>query len=79
MGKLSNRVFYINKQGRLFVQMRPRTEDMQMHSNIATAVAAGDRVVWCDRLKSGAIITGVVVATTQTGVILDDWTISAGE
>ena len=62
---MSNRVFYINKQGRLFVRV--------------AAVAAGDRVVWCDRLKSGAVITGAVVATTQTDVILDDWAISAGE
>lgn len=70
----TNRIFYINEEGELFVQFRPNKQDELQILNARTN-ELGETVYYFEELVSGHSISGFVTRVTKSGIALRDWTI----
>jgi hypothetical protein len=70
----TNRIFYINTNGKLFVQFRPDkySELLILRRRVHEL---GERVFYVEELASGNTIQGYIVRVTKSGVTLKDWSI----
>lgn len=69
----TNRIFYINEEGGLFVQFRPnRKRELEM---LRGRLDLGETIYYVEALPAGNTIEGYVSRVTNTGVALNDWSI----
>ena len=69
----TNRIFYINGDGGLFVQFRPnKKHELDVLRN---RLNLGETVYYVETLSVGNTIEGYVSRVTNTGVALKDWSI----
>ena len=69
----TNRIFYINDQGELFVQFRPdKHEELETFRN---HLENHDRIYYYEKLVSGNSICGTVTRVTKSGLTLKDWSV----
>lgn len=69
----TNRIFYINEDGGLFVQFRPnKKHELEM---LRDRLNLGETIYYVETLPAGNAIEGYVSRVTNTGVALKDWSI----
>lgn len=69
----TNRIFYINEDGELFVQFRAnKKRELEMLRN---RLNLGETVYYVEALPAGNTIEGYVIRVTNSGVALKDWSI----
>lgn len=69
----TNRIFYINEDGGLFVQFRPnKKRELDVLRN---RLDIGETVYYVETLPAGNTIEGYILRVTNTGVALKDWSI----
>lgn len=69
----TNRIFYINEDGGLFVQFRPnKKRELDILRN---RLEIGETVYYTEMLPAGNTIEGYVSRATNSGVALKDWSI----
>lgn len=69
----TNRIFYINEDGGLFVQFRPnKRRELEM---LRSRLNLGETVYYVETLPAGNTIEGYVSRVTNSGVALKDWSI----
>ena len=69
----TNRIFYINEDGGLFVQFRPnKKRELEMLRN---RLDHGETVYYVETLPAGNTIEGYVSRVTNTGIALVNWSI----
>lgn len=70
----TNRIFYINEDGELFVQFRPNKQD-ELHTLSSRVNDVGEIVYYHEELVSGHFISGYVTRVTKSGLALRDWSV----
>ena len=70
----TNRIFYINEEGGLFVQFRPNKQkelrELSMRVN-----DLGESVYYFEQLATDHTISGFITRVTKSGIALKEWSI----
>ena len=70
----TNRIFYINEGGELFVQFRANKKD-ELDILDRRTNELGEIVFYVEELVSGHSISGIITRVTKSGIALKDWSI----